>query len=486
MRQPLLHAIIALTMLSACDKPAPKETPSTPEPTPQEQPKPQEAPPKEEAKADDTTQEEAAPNLDEAKARELVQRWVSAQNEGNFEAYKAAYASKLTGIKRIKDRVFNYNHDGWFKDRERMFKKKMIVSADDLEIKNSSSTIIANFTQTWESGTYKDVGPKQLVIIKEGDDLKIAREEMLESHVERVAQEKPKFSHSQFSFARVYDGYVGFDVGAAPKEAIGKGLKLLSKSGAAKKDVDESKLDAKALELKGKTFTLYGPQGQVCQGKVTGFIAAVSVTPHFGMRMVWEEDKYSSTKIAKDIWGLGDVRSTRTLAIIDADPSTCKGAVFARESSLEAPTFYTPEKDASAFREPASKLYRVTDSYKSRAKNWAENGEKDDWFRDEFSELKAFTHPSKPHTIISVAYFNDSCGAMIDSFWHIFEGKAQSYTDVLSPAPALLFNFVPSIVADLDGDGQPELFNQDILMQMVGTRYQVIEDIEPPYFDCPC
>lgn len=145
-----------------------------------------------------------------------------------------------------------------------------------------------------------------------------------------------------------------------------------------------------------------------------------------------------------------------------------------------------PAKDSSAFREPAAKLYRATSSYKSRAKNWAEHGEKDDWFRDEFSALTAFTHPSKPHTIISVADFNESCGAMIDSFWHIFEAKDQSYTDVLSPAPALLFHFIPTIVADLDGDGQPELFNQDILMQMVGTRYQVIEDIEPPYFDCPC
>lgn len=483
MRQLSAPLFIMLIGLSACDKPAPKETPTEQAPStqPQEQAKPAQEAPKEEAK-----QEEAAPDLDEAKARELVQRWVSAQNEGSFEDYKATYASKLTGIKRIKERVFNFNHDGWFKDRERMFKKKMSVSADDLKLQSSSSTIIANFTQTWESGTYKDVGPKQLVIIKEGDELKIAREEMLESHVERVADEKPKFNHSEFSFARVYDRQVGFDLGTAPQEAIGKGLTLLSKEGVASKPVDESKLDAQTQALKGKAFTLYGPQGQVCQGKVTGFIAAVSVTPHFGMRQVWEDDKYSDTKIADDIWGLGDVRSTRQLAIIDADPSKCKGAVFARESSLAAPVLYKPEADASSFREPAAKLYRSTSSYSSRAKDWADSGEKGQWFDDQFDTIKAFTHPSKPHTIISVVDAYDGCDAPVEGFWHIFEAKDQSYTDVLSPAPSLLFGFVPSVVADIDGDGQPEIFNQDILLHMVGTRYKVIEDIEPPYFDCPC
>ena len=39
---------------------------------------------------------------------------------------------------------------------------------------------------------------------------------------------------------------------------------------------------------------------------------------------------------------------------------------------------------------------------------------------------------------------------------------------------------------DIDGDGTPELFDQYKLLRMVNTRYRLVEDIEPPYFDCPC
>ena len=111
--------------------------------------------------------------------------WLGAQNEGSYEAYSASYASRFFGIKRSGPRVYQYDREGWLVDRKRMFRKAVTVEADEVAIATSRSTAQLRFIQTWSSGTYSDVGPKQLVFVKEGDELRITREEMLSSKVLR-------------------------------------------------------------------------------------------------------------------------------------------------------------------------------------------------------------------------------------------------------------------------------------------------------------
>src|SRR5262245_24156399 len=55
--------------------------------------------------------------------------WVKTQTDGDFAAYSALYADRFRGIRRSGPRTVKLDRAGWMKDRERMFKKKMLVKA---------------------------------------------------------------------------------------------------------------------------------------------------------------------------------------------------------------------------------------------------------------------------------------------------------------------------------------------------------------------
>lgn len=126
---------------------------------------------------------ESVSNVSDKEVNQFLIQWLASQNESNYEAYSSLYASKFEGIKRVGTKEYHYNHDTWLKDRARMFKKTVIVTADNVKVLASPNVVIVQFTQTWASGSYKDVGPKQLVLFKEKEQLQIAKEEMMSSTI---------------------------------------------------------------------------------------------------------------------------------------------------------------------------------------------------------------------------------------------------------------------------------------------------------------
>src|SRR3954452_8030704 len=74
-----------------------------------------------------------APSL-EQRARDVLERWVQAQNRGDFAAYQALYAPGFSGVRRSGDKAVELDRAGWMRDRARMFKKKMRVRVDDLGV----------------------------------------------------------------------------------------------------------------------------------------------------------------------------------------------------------------------------------------------------------------------------------------------------------------------------------------------------------------
>ncbi len=109
------------------------------------------------------------PEIDSARVKATVEAWAKSQNEGNFEDYKGLYAERFTGVKRVGPKVSQFDRKGWLKDRERMFKKKVTVTLEDMNVHTVSNSAVVRVTQTWASGTFKDTGPKQLVLVPEGD-----------------------------------------------------------------------------------------------------------------------------------------------------------------------------------------------------------------------------------------------------------------------------------------------------------------------------
>jgi ketosteroid isomerase-like protein len=118
---------------------------------------------------------------EEAAVRALVDRWLDAQNKGDFAAYRALYAPSFHGVRRSGGRTVVLDHAGWLRDRERMFKKAMKVSATDLRMTREGAFLQATFVQEFSSGTYADRGRKQIDIAMIAGAPAIAREELLES-----------------------------------------------------------------------------------------------------------------------------------------------------------------------------------------------------------------------------------------------------------------------------------------------------------------
>jgi hypothetical protein len=132
------------------------------------------------ARADSTTPD-STPGRAHAEARALLDRWVAAQNRGDFDAYRALYAPRFVGVRRSGERTVRFDLDGWLRDRKRMFDRGMTVAVDDVFATQVARATRLTFRQSFTSAAYRDVGHKQLTVERVGGDLFITAEEMLDS-----------------------------------------------------------------------------------------------------------------------------------------------------------------------------------------------------------------------------------------------------------------------------------------------------------------
>src|SRR5262249_41542266 len=115
-------------------------------------------------------------------AQSLLNEWLAAQNTGDLAAYELLYGEKFHGVRRSKERVLRFDRASWLDDRRRMFKKPMTVKASGISFVHEPNAIRLQFTQAFVQGTYADVGEKEIVVVREKGDIRIAYEEMLASH----------------------------------------------------------------------------------------------------------------------------------------------------------------------------------------------------------------------------------------------------------------------------------------------------------------
>jgi ketosteroid isomerase-like protein len=126
---------------------------------------------------------DARPALGESEVQALVERWRTAQNDGDFDAYAALYGDGFEGVKRAGEAEQRFDRAGWLDDRKRMFARPMHVAVGELRVQSGGQGARAEFVQTWSSGGFGDRGRKRMDIELRGDGLRIAREEMLDSRI---------------------------------------------------------------------------------------------------------------------------------------------------------------------------------------------------------------------------------------------------------------------------------------------------------------
>src|SRR5690606_21256627 len=101
------------------------------------------------------------------------------------QSYEKLYSERFTGVKRVGERTFHQDRATWMADRKAMFEKSFVVVASGISVGSAPGVLFATFDQSWKSATFQDRGRKQIVFVKEGKELRISREEMLSSALEK-------------------------------------------------------------------------------------------------------------------------------------------------------------------------------------------------------------------------------------------------------------------------------------------------------------
>src|SRR6188508_2393751 len=73
-------------------------------------------------------------------ARGFLERWLDAQNAGEFDAYQKMYADDFRGVRRSGPRSSTFDRNSWLEDRRRMFQKKMTVEAKNVRVFESPAS----------------------------------------------------------------------------------------------------------------------------------------------------------------------------------------------------------------------------------------------------------------------------------------------------------------------------------------------------------
>src|SRR6478736_7066194 len=107
----------------------------------------------------------AVVSFDSTSGRQLVERWVRAQNEHDFTAYSALYAPRFSGTKRVGSYSKRFDRASWLRDRQPMFRDGVVVQATELQLSGTPSAVRVVFTQDFAAPGFHDRGSKELFLV---------------------------------------------------------------------------------------------------------------------------------------------------------------------------------------------------------------------------------------------------------------------------------------------------------------------------------
>jgi ketosteroid isomerase-like protein len=394
------------------------------------------------------------PALTEGSARALFERWLEAQNQGDFAAYERLYAERFTGVKRSGDYKATFDRKGWLRDRKGMFTHAMRVEASQVALSVTPRTARVTLQQTWSAGTYRDVGPKQMVLVATADGPRIAREEMLSSTI-AGAEARAAFSDLKLVSAE------GLILDANPADGWASGQSRPGSSeNVALRAVNEASLPAALRSWKGRSVRVLSESGRSCEAKVSGFLLRAEVVPHFGSVKNWHGDMGAKAlrqaEIAEEVWTMASSGGRVLVGMLE--PSACDGA-WALDAARTPPQIAAAEPADAALSERALRALRALPEYPKIQKEFEQTAEtpKGRWedYLDHKARVTAFRFSGKLALVEVMLSAGNGCGdfsGTLTALYGVRKGT-QSELEYLGPGGTL----PPSSAFDLDGDGSLEV-----------------------------
>jgi ketosteroid isomerase-like protein len=434
-----------------------------------------------------------------ATARAVVERWVQAQNTGDFTAYGALYAQTFHGVRRSGKRMARFDRAGWLRDRARMFKKPIRVEVADVAVQPEAQGARVTFAQTFTTGSYRDVGPKRLTLVEEGGALRIAGEEML------AASRVPVARPGDVAYLHVIKE--GVIVGSQPAEAWGAGpLQLLEHddlSATVSRAVTVAALPADLAKIVGLRLRLFKERGPVCEATVTELRL---LTRLLSDQLVDDEEGKPLTgqALANRAWkdGAGE---RLLIGQLQAASGDCTDAEWARDAALPVPEIRGVEPVEPAWADAARAASRALPAYRKLQADYdkyrnapqIEQNPKpaalpDAWeqYVDGKETILSFEHEGRRY--ISVTFsVPPSCGAFGGSLWALFlvRGKTPATARFILQGdvePDDADPVTPAHVVDVDGDGRPEMLIAHGIVRWRDDRLRDVDREAIPSHICPC
>lgn len=308
-------------------------------------------------------------------------------------------------------------------------------------------------SRRWASETFEDVGPKRLLVVREGGALKIAHEEML--HSELVAPNRA--AEVDFHFTLTLESGLYMMLPDAKLPAEHGALKAEAESGGNANDaiyttsaqVDDAQLNASVRPWKGTKVRL----DDGCIAEVRGFVLLSRVEPHFGTLQEWQgsEDPPQPALSAEQ---RTQAAFALTQPVLAAQLDGCKQATFAQRAQTPPPVMGTAIDDQALLQKGRAAFAKLPAVVALQRRHLTEAEDPSGLWWSESVQVQGFRHPGSGQTLVSVHADNGGvCGEFSAAEWAIFELKRGTLTRIYSADPP------GSIRAalDLDADGRLEL-----------------------------
>lgn len=442
---------------------------------------------------------------DEKEIRWLLDRWLTAQNSGDFDAYQTCYASRFQGVRRTGNRTLAFDRAGWMKDRGKMFKKPMFVRMDNAAMKINPGSVLVRFEQTWASGSYKDKGPKEMLLVKEGGSWKIAREELLQSNVlaeskkstEKIAPAPGGFS---FRFVRV-SGPDVFHVifSDPPDEYLPSDNVVLEGDDAVRPVWLGGPMRNGADLLVGEAATtekyrFFTAQGKACEAKLRERVELVSLeTPHFSVRDGLRNGSMTKEEYAQSVWTNGN-----KVVAVHVEEAACRGKDirWAQPASAKGAAAKQEVADEATHRTALRKFRELSSYAEVQTRYTKETGEKGTWDDNASTSVAAVWSSAgnpKEKTVSLFVSAGSGCGGgfagQLWALWRVDAGGA--WIPVGFGEKGQEFSLVPAYALDVNGDGVLEWVAEQFpgkyyFLRMEGNSLTTYTDLQIPYHDCPC
>ena len=434
----------------------------------------------------------ASPSFDEASARNFVERWVNTQNEHDFAAYSALYATRFSGTKRVGSYSKRFDRSAWLRDRQPMFRDGVVVRATELQLSGTAGAVRAVFTQDFVAPGFHDTGQKELFLVVQANGLAIAREEMLISH---LADAAPVAESAVLAFHRdgavVQTGFSGTSSGeprliprtkGAPYEAV--------------LPVAPAVLSESTRAWLGRSITAYAKDGATCQGTVTRFEVRVEAEPHFGMAQAWAgEDgaaKATSAQIAREIWNIAREDERFVVAVLDHE---CRG-IWA---VTHAASFTPATAPTAPLRAAALNAFKALPAYRElQARFGRESANSKQAWETVDGELNVVELRSTPESALLVvgARGGVGCGGFggnLSAIWKVSGADARAtfaLRGVFKDSSDLL-KVHGAVDQNADGTLEllagPEVFANEISVLRLGASgFEKIVLFSTSFWDCGC